>query len=235
MSEFEDYQPEAQTGGAWMLTFADLLSLILAFFVLLFATTSVKKPEFERIVKSLSQRLNPEAIQEKAEPDAEISIEKEQVSYAKDIGYLNQIFTEKMDAAGLKDKLLVQNLEDRLVLSITGEQSFMAGSIKMTPELELLLAQLSGVLRGVGNRIEIHGNADPSPPSGKEFPSNWELSLARALAVGDMLREHGYSHPFSVYGRGDSAYADLPRNLTPQEKLILSRRIDIIIRADSAN
>ena len=234
MNEFEDHQPEAQTSNAWMLTFADLLSLILAFFVLLFASTSVKKPEFEQVIKSLSQRLNPQDSKESTAPNAEISIEKEVVGQGRDIGYLNQVLIEKIGDSSLKEKLLIQNMEDRLVLSITGEQSFVSGSIKMTPQLESLLVLLSGVLGTMNNRIEIHGNADSSPTSGKEFPSNWELSLARALAVADMLREHGYNHPLSVYGRGDSAYAELPKNLNPKEKEKLSRRIDIIIRADSA-
>lgn len=235
MSQFEEAPQEPQTSTAWMLTFADLLSLILAFFVLLFSMTSVKKPEFQLITQSLSQRLNPVPEVESAGPNAEIAIEKEEVQVGRDIGYLNQIVSEKIEnTPELKNRLLVQNLEDRLVLSITGEQSFISGSTTMTPQLEKLLLLLSDILRTLNNRIEIHGNADNSPTSGKTFPSNWELSLTRALAVADMLRENGYPHPLSVYGRGDSVYADLPQGLSPKEKEKLSRRIDFIIRADSA-
>lgn len=234
MNHFDNPHEEVQDSSAWMLTFADLLSLVLAFFVLLFATSSVKKPEFIEIAKSLSQRLNPLEKKESIEPNAEISIEKQEAIEARDIGYLYHIISKKVSAADLQDTLLLQNLNDRLVLSIVGEQSFVSGSVKMTPELESVMMLLAEIFSTMNNRIEILGNADSSPTSGKQFPSNWELSLARALAVGNKLRENGYPHPLSVYGRGDSVYAKLPATLSNAEKQKLARRIDIIIREDGA-
>lgn len=232
--DFDSSEP-THNSSAWVLSYCDLLCQLICFFVLLFATSSVKNQQWEEVKTSLSQRLAPNKDATINNPAAEISIEKIVVGQGRDIGYLNQVLKEKIGDSALKDKLLIQNMKDRLVLSITGDQSFVSGSIQMTPELQSLLVLLSGVLGTMNNRIEIHGNADSSPTSGKEFPSNWELSLARSQAVADMLREHGYNFPLRVYGRGDSTYADLPQSLNLKEKQKLSRRIDIIIRSEGVH
>lgn len=236
LSPYQDYkaQEEAETGTAWMLTFADLLSLILAFFVLLFATTSVKKPEWEKVAQSLSQRLNPNKDARTSEPAAEISIETEEHAPAKDLGYLNSVFLGKITQSSLAAHVMLQERGDRLVISIAGDNSFLRGSTQMTPRLQEILNLLSQMLRSTGNRIEIHGNADASPTQTVQYPSNWELSLARALEVGKRLRADGYPYRLSIYGRGDSTYNTLPESLSAQERDRLSRRIDIIIRAERA-
>lgn len=232
--DFSQMHVEPDTSSAWMLTFADLLSLILAFFVLLFATTSLKKPEWERVAESLSQRLNPAKDARESDPAADIGIEKITRGPAADLGYLRNIITEKMIAGGLAEQLLLQQRGDRLVISIAGGESFQNGSTEMTPQLQEMLNLLSQMLRTLTNRIEIHGNADASPPNSRQYPSNWELSLARAAAVGLKLRADGYPYRLSIYGRGDSTYNTLPESLSAQERDRLSRRIDIIIRAERA-
>lgn len=233
-TQFEQDESSSGNPNAWMMTFADLLSLIITFFVMLFSTTSIKKPEWEQITHSLSQRLNPEKDTLTTQPAAEISIEKEVTKSAQNLGYLHGIFTSKISATPQKDKVLLQQQGDRLIISIVGNESFQRGSTQMTPELEAVVSVIGDLTHHLHNRIEIHGNADSDPVSGKRFPSNWELSLARALTVGEMIRDHGYPYRMSIYGRGDSAYKYLPEHLSTSDRERIARRIDIVIREERA-
>jgi chemotaxis protein MotB len=235
-TEFQDYEPEvSNTQSMWVLSYCDLLCQLICFFVLLFASATVKKQEWEKIRTSFAQRLDPTKDAKNSKPAAEISIEKAFNIDAQNLGYLKNILREKiMSNAALKDQVILQETDDRLVISITGDSSFLRGSTKITPQLETTLAILGNILHNTYNRVEIHGNADPNPISGKSFPSNWELSLTRAQAVGNYLRDNGYPYHLSVYGRGDSAYSGLPEGLSAKQRERLSRRIDIIIRADRA-
>lgn len=228
-------EPTTHNASMWVLSYCDLLCQLICFFVLLFATASINKQEWERIRSSFAQRLDPARDTAHSKPAAEISIEKALNIDAQNLGYLKNVLKDKiLLTAALKDQVILQEMDDRLVISITGDASFVRGSTKISPQLASTLLLLGDIINSTHNRVEIHGNADPNPVSGKNFPSNWELSLARALAVGNYLRDHGYAYHLSVYGRGDSTYNHLPEGLTAVQRERLSRRIDIIIRTDSA-
>ena len=231
--ELENNEPTHNT-SMWVLSYCDLLCQLICFFVLLFSTTTVNKPQWEEMRSSLSQRLDPNKDAKVNQPAAEISIEKKPAVDGQDIGYLKNIIREKIEASALKDQVVLQQTDDRLVVSIAGEASFVRGNAHMTPQLESTLLLLNDIIRTTQNRVEIHGNADPNPTSGKNFPSNWELSLARALSVSNYLHERGYPYHLSVYGRGDTAYSYLPEGLSAEQRERLSRRIDIVIRVDRA-
>ena len=230
--EFETPPPTHNT-SMWVLSYCDLLCQLICFFVLLFATQSVNSQQWEQIRASFAQRLDPNKDSKVSKPAADISIEKIYTKDASNLGYLKNILKDKILGSALKDAVVLQETDDRLVISLTGE-SFLRGSTQFTPQLESTLALLSDILATTQNRVEVHGNADANPISGKTFPSNWELSLTRAQAVGNYLRDHGYPSHLAVYGRGDTAYTDLPEGLSGPQRERLSRRIDIIIRADRA-
>lgn len=218
----------------WVLSYCDLLCQLICFFLLLFAMSTVQNKQWQHVKSSLSQRLNPDKTVLDTPPAAEISIERMEVTMAQDIGYLNRIIGEKIENSDLAKRVAVQQQEDRLVIRIAGDESFLRGSTQMTGHLQEILTMLSDIMRTIPNRVEINGNADPTPVSGKLYASNWELSLARALAAADFLKERGYPYALSIFGRGDSTYRDIPQEFSAKERERLSRHIDIIIRNDRA-
>lgn len=235
-SEFEEYtSPPPDTSGAWMLTFADLLSLIITFFVMLFSMTTIEEQQWENIVRSLSQRLRLEQTTDMTPPAAELSIEKEEVAKAVELPYLHGILTQKLAEAGMAKVAKVEMKHDRVIISFAGQEAFHKGSVTMEPAMEQGMAQVAQFIRHIGNRVEINGNADPTPLQGKAYPSNWELSLDRARVVGDYLKAQGYPSPIRVYGRGASGYFEIPPQKDREERDRISRRIDIVIRSERAN
>ncbi|MCW8861063.1 MAG: OmpA family protein, partial [Rhodospirillales bacterium] len=93
---------------------------------------------------------------------------------------------------------------------------------------------LGGVLRNVNNMIGVNGHSDPEPTGGVNYTSNWELSLARAIAVANALRRAGYDGDVLTYGYADSRFSTLSE-LPDSQKYSLARRVDIVILPTGGN
>ncbi len=221
------------TSSAWMITFADLLSLILTFFVLLLSMSSLENDRWGEISKSLSQRLNPDKTAVISHPSQDLSIRKVETKKGLDIEYLYGVLAAKVEKIpGYNEILQIQLLEDRIAISLSADATFATGQAILTPEAETVLADLSNVLNAVKNIIDVVGHTDPSPVNTPDFPSNWELSLSRALQVTDTLHRYGYIKPIRSFGRAHTTYETLTPEKTPKERYDFSRRVDIIVRME---
>ena len=90
------------------------------------------------------------------------------------------------------------------------------------------LYTLGGLLGNVENRLGINGYADEKNFEGTNYKSNWELSLARSISVGNAFRQAGYSGELLNYGYGN-AHSSYLTNASDEQRRILSRRIDVVI------
>lgn len=221
-------KPEKPNTG-WMVTFTDLVSLMLTFFVLLFSMSSVKMDEWDAMIDTLTQTLNPGKLTTVAAATAKFNIGTIFRRQATNLDYLSGV----LEAGVVNDPLLSRSrimlLDDRLVIAMPGDLLFPSGQAVMPDEARSALFTLGSLLRNVGNQIGVNGHSDPTPPAPeKGFQSNWELSLARASAVANALRSSGYTDDIIAYGYADSRYAQLP-DLSPEERTKLGRRVDIVI------
>lgn len=225
-----DSFPESPpTDRAWLVVFTDLVSLMLTFFVLLFSMSSVQIDRWKEMVDALSQSLNP--IREKVEtpPAAQYNIATIFLKRAVNLDYLGAVLGDMVaqDPVLARGRLL--GLEDRLVVVLPGDLVFDPGGAAISERGRQALFVLGGVLRNVGNQIGVNGHTDGAPPpEGSGFPSNWELSLARAVAVANSLKRSGYTDDILAYGYADSRSGQLP-DLPADERRSLARRVDVVI------
>ncbi len=225
------HQRDASNSQAWMITFTDLLSLMLAFFVLLFSMKQIELDAWRSVVEGLSKNLNPSSEWTDPGNPAKRTIGRVDIRYASDLGYLHAVFDEKIRGDGVLAQSIVQQLDDRLVISLPGELLFASGSATIKPEAETAVAELASVLALVANQVDIVGYTDPDPITvQRRFKSNWELSLARAGAVATTLADAGYVERVKIIGRADSQYYDLSDKLEYRDRMRLARRVDIIVR-----
>ncbi|SLN77124.1 OmpA/MotB family protein [Oceanibacterium hippocampi] len=217
----------------WLITFADLLSLMLTFFVLLYSMSEVKADAWRQVVQALSSRDAEIDSEVHVGPTSRDNVSTTAVEYATDLSYLESLLAEKITGEPLLAGARVERGEDRVVVSLPGAILFGAGEASVNDKVMSVAAVLSYVLRLVPNRIEIQGHTDPDPVSGAgAFASNWELSLARALAVENAFRRTGYRRPIGVLGLADSQFFRLPGNLPLEERYERARRVDVVVRAD---
>lgn len=225
--------PRSRTG--WLVMFADLLSLLLTFFVLIFSMNAVQIENWRSVVTTFSDRLNPtHALVTRqtwgGKPEAKLD-----TPLSLKIEYLGTVIAQKLGQDPVFQKCRVQFLDDRLVISMPSDVFFEKdGATFKNNGGRHVLEELGGILHNVRSEVGVVGHAAPTPSSDEDLPSNWELSLIRAIAVSRVLQDSGYNKPIVTFGNGDARLEDLGSKLTFDEKSQLAQRVDILVReADS--
>lgn len=222
------YEPQMP---AWMVVFADLLSLMLTFFVLIFSMNAVQVEDWQAVVESLSDRLNPSHVRLREEPWARHPKPNSDLTYGQSIDYLNTVLEQKIADTPALASTRVRLLGDRLAISIPADLLFSTGSASIAdPNAMEAITDMADILTHLKNDVAVVGYTDPSPVDGIRYASPWDLSLARAMAVAKVLKESGHQRPLPVYGYGGQRFGDMLDDLPPALRSRLSRRVDIVIR-----
>lgn len=219
-------------GEAWMMSFGDLVSLMLVFFVMLFSMSTLEIEEFEAIVSALAQQFNPSAELSRPKPSVDLDIPKIASRSAYDLRYLRALIEDKLADDTLLTDVRLHELHDRLVISLPADPMFEPGTARMTEAAHNTLDKLGTVIRFLSNRIDVNGHTDPDPVISPVFPSNWEFSLARAMSVANELRRAGFAEGAHSFGYADSRFSEVSLDLSVQERYRRARRIDVVIRAE---
>ncbi len=225
---------EEQSVPLWLITFTDVMALMLTFFVLLYAMSVPQEDKWEGISSALSFKLNKfEGDLFNAGSQDVINIGKISTSKALDLRYLKTIITSLLKERGIDEALIYQN-NKRLIVSLPSELLFESGSAQIGLEGKKVLFAMGGILARVKNRIEVVGHTDPNPINDDKamYRNNWELSLARAAALSAVLYEVGYSEDIAIRGLSSARYDEMSADASQEERYKLSRRVDIILMED---
>lgn len=221
---------------AWLATFADLMSLLMAVFVLLFAMSTLDAKKYEAVVKSLTFTLGHGS-----------DLSQTQVEYFK-TAEVNQAQLDKKGETVIEDlKPLFESVVDTyatsnqdsdIEVSLDREQkeikvtfaesiSFQTGEAKLKPGFVDELKRLQPYINDQ-TKVKAIGHTDKRPVSGGRFKSNWELSSARAAAVVELLVSQGMVLPQQVEVIGVAESRPVDTSETP-EAYQKNRRVEIII------
>lgn len=238
MSVYDPYSTSGEDGlaakkpekpsTAWMITVADLFSLMLTFFVLLYSMSVIQYDKWEAISHSLMQRLRVVDEEVPITAPSDFSVLRADFTFARGLDYLGTVMDKRFDDVQFENVAITRG-EDRITLSLISDSLFPVGSAEITAQGRQTVRQIGQFLSTIGNRVTIEGHTDPRPVHTASYPSNWELSMARAVAVASVLRDAGYPYTIDVYGLGSSRYGELG-HLSPAQRDALARRVDIIVR-----
>ncbi len=238
----------------WLLTYADMITLLLALFIVLFAMGNTDPKKAEPLAASVKDALNVSiapggtAIAETGGQADSSSLKQsvptpslqEAISQVKPVSaeeaeqeseQLEQL-KERIDAAaaedGLKDKVQTKVTRDGLVvLLLSDDFLFDSGSAELKPRSNRIMARIAQLLRLEGSHaVRVSGHTDSVPVSGK-YPSNWELSTARASAVVRGLARNKVS-PARMEAAGRAYLAPVASNATDRGRS-KNRRVEILI------
>ena len=186
--EQEVESPRAAPG--WMITFADLLSLLLAFFVLMFATTVVEQKDWQRVVQPISTYLTGHTI---AAPEASIAPPAGKARI--DLDYVAALLGRLPAASPPLAGATLEREEHAVLFRLPVGMVWQGGEPAPLSDLARLLTSLD-------NRIEIrvHGVADPAPHA--DPLADWHRVLTRSLAVAAELARLG-TRPLPASGAVD--------------------------------
>ena len=220
----------SQPSAIWLLTFTDLVALLLTFFVMLFSMSNVKIDRWKEMIDTLSQSLKPARAEPAKVPSAQYNISSVFRKRAINLDYLTAVLKQKIEHSEVLKNSLIVPLEDRLIISLPGAQLFAATSAAINQDAGAALFDLGGVLRHIDNQIGINGYSEEANVGESVYKSDWELSLARAVAVANELKRAGYGDQIVTFGFGNS-HASKLRGLAEDQGRLLSRRVDIVIMA----
>ena len=224
---------QGQSSSMWLISFTDVMALMLTFFVLLFSMSSPDKEDWERIKNNIQKNFSVAQGKplHRSDQDA-VNINKINFSRALDLKYLKAIIsniTEEQPDLGI---VRVMEANKSLIIALPADLVFAVGDAEIRTEANKALFSLAGTLGRIKNRIEVVGHTDPRPISGGEFASNWELSLTRATNVAALLERVGYKKPITVRGQASGRYGDISNSISADERSALSRRVDIVVMED---
>lgn len=219
----------------WLITFTDVMALMLTFFVLLYSMSVPQEDKWEVMSTAMTQKVEVfDAKAFSAGSQDVISIDKISTSKALDLHYLKTLTANLLKEKGIEDVLLIENRE-RVIISLPSELLFDTGTDYIGIEGKQLLFELGGILTRIKNRIEVVGHSDPRPINNTKgrYATNWELSLARAASVSSMLKTVGYDRPVTIRGLSSARFDELPDTIEEEKRLSLSRRVDIMVMDDA--
>lgn len=229
-------------GGApgWLTTFSDLMSLLLTFFILLYSMSNLDAEKFKEISYSLQTVLsgiglpNPirsdgspipiedflEDIDDFDEIGIEIVPKRVLQMYDKVVDYIS---TNELDA-----KVTVTANKRGVFVDIKEAILFEPGKAELKESGIQVLKQLEGLINNFDNELVIEGHTDNVPMNSAQYPSNWELSTARAVTVLRYLSEKENVDPKRLSAVGYGEY----RPITPNDNAVnrsANRRVNILI------
>lgn len=224
---------EPRANYTWLVTFTDVMGLMLTFFVMMFAMAEPENKEYDKMTAALRSELGRVYGERQYTGTTEnIDLAKVNFNRALDVRYLEELIRSMVEAHPELKSVQVIPQADSVVLSLPQELLFEPGQANVKEEGRKILYTIGGSITRVRNRIEIDGHTDNRPLEGAEksdYGNNWELSLARAAQVASILENVGYQQTVIITGHAGARYQDLSSIKDENRRAALSRRVDITI------
>ena len=225
-----DRKKQEEDGGAdWMTTYGDMMTLLLAFFVLLYSFSSLDANKFKMMIEGLQGKLGVldggKTISSADMIDAGLNSQR---SGTRQLSNLNTKVEEYIQEQGLEEDIETKITDKGLTVRFTGKVLFSLGKAEIKDNAKQILDQMAGFIKTVPNDVMVEGHTDDLPINNSDFPSNWELSTTRATNVIRYFIEKDNIDPTRLSAAGYSKYKPIVDN-TNWEKRMRNRRVDIVI------
>ena len=235
-------QHEEENGEAWLLPYSDLMTLLLAVFIVLFAVSQIDKEKSQQMSEAFTDSMMTKTYaeakadsQETAPPSTPKAESKPNTSDAESELEQMEALKAKLDAK-LKSENLTSSVKTGidsrgLVVSLNNAIFFDPGSAQIKKENEKTLLDIAQIVNTMNNFIRIEGHTDNVPMKSEMYPSNWDLSAARAANVVQLFINEAGVSPQKLVAVGYGEYRPVADNST-EEGRAKNRRIDIIVLSE---
>jgi len=214
-----------------MVTYGDMMTLLLCFFVLLFSFSTIDVVKFRNVIIELQGALGvlsggPMVLNLGDIPARQIT--ENPAADTRQMEQIEEAIEDKIEEEGLDGSIETSINERGLMIRFTDTALFDLGKADIKPGVVPVLDVIAQEISQVSNRVQVEGHTDPSPIHTAQFPSNWELSTARATAVIHYMIENGGISPHQLSAAGYAFYYPVVPNTTPENRA-KNRRVDVII------
>jgi len=240
-------RPEEENLDRWMVSYADFITLLFAFFVVMYAVSSVNEGKYKQVSSSLisafktlpkslepiqvgdiSRSKNKDVIDTPLNKPGE-NVEKQSTNF-KELG--DQIEMKMLNEVSA-DEITLRRSEDWLEVEMNSSILFYSGDFQLVDSAKPILRKIAKILSPYPNPINVEGFTDNIPIHTEVFRSNWELSAARAATVVHLFGKNGIE-PGRMSAIGYGEYRPIEKNDTEAGRL-KNRRVVIAILAKDMN
>lgn len=231
---------EKDDSERWMLSYLDFITLLMIFFLMMYAISNVDSTKSKALANSLkigfnsgngenvvavsdSSNSSPQVVDSTEDQDKnDSSSETEKLSDIK------KKVDDLVNNSELKGSVTTSIQERGLIISFNDSVFFDSGQAVIKPDWQSKLISIAKVLNGIDNYIHVEGHTDNVAINTDYFPSNWQLSSVRASNVVQFLISKGSVKPERLQANGYGEYRPIKSNDTEEGKAA-NRRIDIVI------
>jgi len=177
---------EEDDANRWLLPYADFITLLLAVFVVMYSVSNVEESKFKSLSESLSIALNVKNTESKNNnfiSDKTNSMIEQIHTRESQIAEINNTLQNDLAPLIAQNKIKIIKVRDGISIVINDSFLFKSGQAQIDPSFEKDLLQISDILKKYPNQIQVEGHTDNNRINTGMYPSNWELSSARASSV----------------------------------------------------
>lgn len=234
MMEDDDHEEGGHDGAGmlrWLITYADLITLLLAFFIILYAINRTQQIKFSLVAEALAQQFDSKSVVGSSPgPSIITGLSGTQTGKA-ELEALDRLANRLQAAikqAGIEKQVTVTENLRGVEVSMNATLLFAPGSADLSPAAVALLNRLGHALATVPNDVEVAGYTDSTPIRTQEFPSNWQLSAMRAANVVYVLSRVPGLNPARLAVLGFGRYHPVASNSTAAGRQA-NRRVNILV------
>ncbi|QPA30152.1 flagellar motor protein MotB [Thermaerobacillus caldiproteolyticus] len=242
MSKKKKHHHEDHIDETWLIPYADLLTLLLALFIVLFASSQLDQKKFEEIARSFNSAISggigvfdfPSPIEEEQPQSQSINKKKQQQNEQqrqeqKELQEIQAKINQYIEKQHLTGELKTTLTEEGLLITILNDILFDSGSADVRPQDQKLAKEISRLLvMNPPRNIIVSGHTDNVPIRNSKFSSNWELSVMRAVNFMKLLLENKQLDPRWFSAKGYGEFKPVASNDTAEGRM-KNRRVEILI------
>jgi chemotaxis protein MotB len=226
----------------WLVSYADFITLLFAFFVVLFASAYRDSQEIKKVSEAIHTGFDELGSYAKGHAShgpllqaRNKAASEENISTASVVDFAE---LQRQLQAAIGQEIKNHEVEMRMtpegfVISLREMGFFNSGQAKLLPGSGQKVQKIATVLLQHGLQIRVEGHSDDQPIHNAQFASNWELSTARAMAVLLLLVDDSGFDPTKISVAGYAQYRPIADNSTPDGRK-MNRRVDLVVVAGAA-
>lgn len=227
---------DAPAHDRWLLSYADFVTLLLAAFIVLFASSRIEKQSVHAVsvgIRSGFEQLGVDAppvssaiapVPIRPQPQQTVALTPLPFNTTELKAQLEGILGDSID----KHEIVVQQTSEGLIISLRDFGFFNSGEATLLPGAALQIERTAQVIISHNLDIRVEGHSDDQPIHTDLFQSNWELSTARATSVLSLLLNDAAFPPSRISVAGYGPYRPVADNATPEGRR-MNRRVDLVI------
>lgn len=224
---------KSENNERWLLTYSDLITLLMIFFVVMYASSSINSTKYNKLSKSLNGVLSGGGSSildgdTAGSNDSPAPIVQTENTESKNLSDIKNTIDSTFQEAGLASYVETNIQERGLIITLSNSIFFESGKANIKAEVKPELNKIAESLKKIDNAIRIEGHTDNVPEKSNDFSSNWQLSAVRAANVVQYFIETNGLPGDRLSAAGYSDTRNIASNDTKEGKS-KNRRIDIVI------